>query len=63
MRQVKNIEFAKEGRTIIVNDKYEIDTQDGGVYYAWCYDGNRNKDFPQWIFKLRDRLQVQGLVK
>lgn len=48
---------------ITINNMYEIDTQDGAIYFASDYIGNRNRDFPQYIFELRDKFHKIGLVK
>lgn len=63
MRYLKTLEYDRTKNTIEINGKYEIDTQDGAIYYSWNYDGDKNKDFPQWIFELRCDLRTFGLVK
>ena len=63
MRYLKTLDYDRKRKTIEINGKYEIDTQDGAIYYSWGYEGNRNKDFPQWLFELRCDLRDLKLVK
>lgn len=53
MKYVKKLVYDRKNNAVYINDKYEIDTKDGAIYYSWDYDGNRDKDFPQWLFELR----------
>lgn len=63
MRYVKKLEYDRKNHAVYINDIYEIDTKDGAIYYSWGYEGNRNKDFPQWLFELRCDLRDLGMVK
>lgn len=49
---VKTIGINADG--YVVNGKYLIDNQ-GTIWYDYGYVGYR-KDFPQWLFQLRDDL-------
>lgn len=62
IKYLKKLEVAKDKRSVFVNDKYEIDAYSGCVYYDPEYTGDRSKDFPQWIFKLVEKLQVVGII-
>jgi len=62
MKYLKKLEVAVDKRSIFVNDKYEIDAYSGCVYYDPEYTGDRSKDFPQWIFKLVEKLQAVGII-
>lgn len=63
MKYVKKLEYDRKNNAVYINDKYEIDTKDGAIYYSWDYAGNREQDFPQWIFELRSDLRDLGMVK
>ena len=49
--------------SLVINDTYEIDLQTGTVYYAHAYCGNRNKDFPQYVFDLAEVVKAMNTVK
>lgn len=52
-RYLKKIE--KRGDDFYINDKYLID-RNGIIYYAEQYAGDTKKDFPLWVFKLKEAL-------
>mgnify|MGYP003321519842 CR=1 FL=1 len=61
-KNIKKMVFDKKDRSVVINDKYLIDTQCGALY--WYEDTeNNNYDFPQWVFDVRDDLRDIGIVK
>ena len=56
------LEFKRNGDTIIINGTYLIDIPSGTVYYDHAYCGNRNKEFPQYVFNIVDLLRQLKVV-
>lgn len=56
-KRIKTIEERKD--CYIINNRFQI-TKDGIVYYAFEYDGDINKDFPQYVFKIADFIKEIG---
>ena len=50
-KRIKTIEERKD--YYIINNKFQI-TKDGIVYYGFEYDGDINKDFPQYVFEIAE---------
>ena len=55
-RKVYVVDF---GDSWVIDRKYEITKDYGIVYYYSEYINRRYRDFPQWVFKLRDLLMKQ----
>ena len=56
------LEFKKISNAVIVNNTYLIDIPSGAVYYSDTYCGNRNKDFPQYVFSIVDLLRQLKVI-
>jgi len=54
MNKKRTIKKVDEG--YLVNDIYLIDN-DGVIWFDYSYLGNRNRDYPLYLFKLKERVE------
>lgn len=54
-KRIKKIVYYSKNKYWLVNDKFEIDSENGCVWWSWIYTGKRG-DFPQYIFDISKTL-------
>ena len=57
------LNFKVENNAVVINNRYLIDIPSGTVYYYDEYIGNRDKDFPRYVFSIVELLKQLGVVK
>ena len=55
-------EINKNNNSVIINNKYLIDTKTGVLFYNSDYVGTK-KDFPLYVFQIRNLLIDTGYIK
>lgn len=56
------IKLSAGGKYYIINDKFIIEKEGGAIWYHPDFIGIR-KDFPKYVFEIRDKLAKRNKIK
>lgn len=60
--QIEKYEYNPETNTVEINGKFEIDFITGTIWYSQNYDGKRSEFLPNYIFLIRDAIQMSHRI-
>ena len=60
--QIEKYEYNPETNTVEINGKFEIDFTTGTIWYSQNYDGKRSEFLPNYIFLIRDAIQMSHTI-
>lgn len=60
--QIEKYEYNPETNTVEINGKFEIDFTTGTIWYSQNYDGKRSEFLPNYIFLIRDSIQMSHRI-
>ena len=60
--QIEKYEYNPETNTAEINGKFEIDFTTGTIWYSQNYDGKRSEFLPNYIFLIRDSIQMSHAI-
>ena len=56
--QINKYKYNQKQNTVTINDKFEIDFTTGTIYWDSEYTGRRSEFLPNYIFLIRDAIQM-----
>lgn len=60
--QIEKYEYNPETNTVEINGKFEIDFYTGTIWYSKNYTGKRSEFLPNYIFLIRDSIQMSHRI-